>query len=238
MNNSYQKILINLKFGKKNLLEVTVSKESANAGVNLAERRADYWNFGGIFRPVFLEVNPAIYINQLSIDATADGVFKANCYLNRAMEGASLKTVLFDNKGNKVTLEFIINTLKEAKVIFEQPLYIKAEDIPKDIGFYMMQIAKRSQVPTDVTRRVLSAIPVSLRFSILLREVAIYMDNQYPGHIKDSKTQWYISYTGEVLPVNIIHIDVHQTSAFRTEKDANLAIEILRPLYNARFGKK
>lgn len=91
-----------LKFGKKNLLEVTVSKESANAGVNLAERRADYWNFGGIFRPVFLEVNPAIYINQLSIDATADGVFKANCYLNRAMEGASLKTVLFDNKGNKV----------------------------------------------------------------------------------------------------------------------------------------
>jgi len=91
-----------LKFGKKNLLEVTVSKESANAGVNLAERRADYWNFGGIFRPVFLEVNPAMYIAQLSIDATADGVFKANCYLNRAMEGASLKTVLFDNKGTKV----------------------------------------------------------------------------------------------------------------------------------------
>jgi Beta-galactosidase/beta-glucuronidase len=45
-----------LKYGKKNLLEVTVSKESENAGVNLAERRADYWNFGGIFRPVFLEV--------------------------------------------------------------------------------------------------------------------------------------------------------------------------------------
>ena len=91
-----------LKFGKKNLLEVTVSKESANAGVNLAERRADYWNFGGIFRPVFLEVKPAIHIAQLSIDAKADGTFKANCQLNKAIEEASLKTVLFDSKGNKV----------------------------------------------------------------------------------------------------------------------------------------
>ena len=36
---------------KKNRLEVTVAKESENAGVNLAERRADYWNFGGLWRP-------------------------------------------------------------------------------------------------------------------------------------------------------------------------------------------
>ena len=42
----------------KNLLEVTVSKESSNAGVNLAERRADYWNFGGLYRPVFIVAKP------------------------------------------------------------------------------------------------------------------------------------------------------------------------------------
>ena len=47
-----------LKYGEENLLEVTVKKESDNTSVNLAERRADYWNFGGIFRPVFLEVMP------------------------------------------------------------------------------------------------------------------------------------------------------------------------------------
>jgi len=92
-----------VKYGKKNLLEVTVSKESENAGVNLAERRADYWNFGGIFRPVFLEISPAIYIQQFSIDARADGSFKANCQLNKALEGASLKTVLLDSKGFKVS---------------------------------------------------------------------------------------------------------------------------------------
>ncbi len=91
-----------LKYGKKNLLEVTVSKESTNAGVNLAERRADYWNFGGIFRPVFLEIKPANHISQLTIDAKADGSFSANCYLNRALEGASIKTIIFDAKNKKV----------------------------------------------------------------------------------------------------------------------------------------
>ena len=71
---------------KKNVLEVTVSKESANAGVNLAERRADYWNFGGIFRPVFIVAKPAQNIDRLVIDAKADGNFYADCFLNMAVE--------------------------------------------------------------------------------------------------------------------------------------------------------
>src|SRR5690349_12319773 len=44
-----------LKYGESNLLEVAVSKHSSNESVNSAERRGDYWIFGGIFRPVFLE---------------------------------------------------------------------------------------------------------------------------------------------------------------------------------------
>src|SRR5690606_23454398 len=42
-----------LRFDAPNLLEVAVSKRSANESVNRAERQADYWNFGGIFRPVW-----------------------------------------------------------------------------------------------------------------------------------------------------------------------------------------
>lgn len=87
---------------KKNLLEVTVSKESANAGVNLSERRADYWNFGGIFRPVFIVAKPAQNIDRLAIDAKADGNFYADCFLNMAIEGAKVHTVITDNKGKKV----------------------------------------------------------------------------------------------------------------------------------------
>ncbi len=87
---------------KKNVLEVTVSKESENAGVNLAERRADYWNFGGIFRPVFMVARPAQNIHHLAIDAKSDGTFNAECYLNMAVEGASVQTVILDKNGKKV----------------------------------------------------------------------------------------------------------------------------------------
>ena len=92
-----------LKYGKKNLLEVTVSKESENASVNLAERRADYWNFGGIFRPVFLEVKPAVNLRHIAIDAQMDGSFRANCYTNISNNGMSVRAQISDSKGKKLT---------------------------------------------------------------------------------------------------------------------------------------
>lgn len=90
-------------FGKhKNRLEVEVSKESSNSQVNMAERRADYWNFGGIFRPVFIVAKPAQNINRVAIDAKGDGHFMADCYLNRAIKGAKVKTEILDEKGKVV----------------------------------------------------------------------------------------------------------------------------------------
>src|SRR6185295_1189388 len=70
-----------LKFGDSNLLEVTVSKESSNVSVNRAERLGDYWNFGGIFRPVFLEALPPRFIDWTAIDARADGSFSVDVNL-------------------------------------------------------------------------------------------------------------------------------------------------------------
>lgn len=66
-----------LDFNNYNLLEVTVSKMSSNNSVNRAERYADYWIFGGIYRPVYLEAYPQEYISHVAIDAKADGTFKA-----------------------------------------------------------------------------------------------------------------------------------------------------------------
>ena len=91
-----------LKYGKKNQLEVTVSKESEHASVNLAERRADYWNFGGIFRPVFLEVKPAVNLRHIAIDAQMDGSFRANCYTNISGDGMSIRAQILDGKGKKL----------------------------------------------------------------------------------------------------------------------------------------
>jgi len=66
-----------IKLGADNLLEVTVSKHSANPSVNEAERKADFWIFGGIFRPVYLESLPLTHIDRIQIDAKANGNFDA-----------------------------------------------------------------------------------------------------------------------------------------------------------------
>ncbi len=96
-----------IKFGKKNLLEVTVSKESENTSVNLAERRADYWNFGGIFRPVFLESFPAQFISRTAIDAQADGNFLAEIYLGEGVDNAyAISAQITDSKNNAVGKPF------------------------------------------------------------------------------------------------------------------------------------
>jgi hypothetical protein len=63
-----------------NLLEVAVSKKSANASINLAERRADFWQFGGIYRPVYLEIMPANYIEHIAVDAKMDGSIRIDVY--------------------------------------------------------------------------------------------------------------------------------------------------------------
>ena len=87
---------------KKNRLEVEVLKESTNPQVNLAERRADYWNFGGIWRPVFVVSKPAQNIQRVAIDAKADGRFMADIFLNRAVSGSSVSVDIIDANGKKV----------------------------------------------------------------------------------------------------------------------------------------
>ena len=90
-------------FGKKkNRLEVEVLKESTVPQVNLAERRADYWNFGGIWRPVFIISKPAQNIQRVAIDAKADGRFMADVFLNRAIPNSSVCVDIIDANGKKV----------------------------------------------------------------------------------------------------------------------------------------
>jgi Glycosyl hydrolases family 2, TIM barrel domain/Glycosyl hydrolases family 2, sugar binding domain/Glycosyl hydrolases family 2 len=59
--------------GQKNEIQVDVDDDSLNDSVNRAERRADYWNYSGIFRPVYLEAVPKTFIDHMAIDATAKG---------------------------------------------------------------------------------------------------------------------------------------------------------------------
>jgi hypothetical protein len=88
--------------GKSNKLEVAVSKMSADESVNNAERLADYWVFGGIFRPVYLEALPKEYIDYTAIDAKADGSFAMNVALKQISKARQLTAIIKDAAGKTV----------------------------------------------------------------------------------------------------------------------------------------
>ncbi|SDD03991.1 glycoside hydrolase family 2 TIM barrel-domain containing protein [Niabella drilacis] len=83
-----------LKFGGKNELQVLVKKNSGNASVNEAERTADFWMFGGIFRPVYLEAKPKMNIQRVAVDARGDGAFTADVYLSGFRQAAAVQVKL------------------------------------------------------------------------------------------------------------------------------------------------
>lgn len=89
-----------IQFGKQNLLEATVSKMSDDASVNNAERLADYWVFGGIFRPVYLEAVPKEYIDYTAIDAKADGAFHMKVFLKNIGQQRNVTAEIIDAKGS------------------------------------------------------------------------------------------------------------------------------------------
>ncbi len=82
--------------GADNELMVHVSKMSSNESVNQAERKADFWVFGGIFRPVYLEVVPQIYIDYTAVDAKHDGTFAADVFLSEAVQQAEISVSVYD----------------------------------------------------------------------------------------------------------------------------------------------
>ncbi|MEO6314548.1 MAG: glycoside hydrolase family 2 TIM barrel-domain containing protein [Chitinophagaceae bacterium] len=88
-----------LYFDKPNILEVTVSKMSADPSVNNAERLADYWIFGGIFRPVYLEAVPPAHIDYTAIDAKADGSFAMQVFPAGLKTNSSIVAEITDAKG-------------------------------------------------------------------------------------------------------------------------------------------
>ncbi len=87
-------------------MEVTVAKHSANASVNAAERKGDFWVFGGIFRPVYLEVLPAEHIARVALDAKANGTFKGNLYIGNVKGANQVTAQIYTLDGKKVGAAF------------------------------------------------------------------------------------------------------------------------------------
>lgn len=100
-----------------NRLEVLVSKVSGNKSVETAERFADYWVFGGIFRPVYLEALPKQHIERVAVDPRANGDLQVDLYVEGqadrveiAVEGPGLEapcvmTQALDRTGPKTIVK-------------------------------------------------------------------------------------------------------------------------------------
>ncbi|MFR9165448.1 MAG: glycoside hydrolase family 2 TIM barrel-domain containing protein [Dysgonomonas sp.] len=109
------------KFGQKNELEVKVNKHSAEKSVNNAERRADWWLFGGIYRPVYLEAKPQLHIERVAVDAASDGSILSDIYLSSDIKGkkiiASLRTLSDDILGKQ---EFAISSSDKKQILYTE----------------------------------------------------------------------------------------------------------------------
>lgn len=105
-----------IKYGKPNLLEVSVDKHSENEGVNEAERRSDFWIFGGIFRPVFLEAKPRTNIDRIALDAKSDGSFTMDVFLSNVRERMEVKAQIKTLDGAVVSSPFSIILGKDQTV--------------------------------------------------------------------------------------------------------------------------
>lgn len=78
-------------------------------------------------------------------------------------------------------------------------------------------------------------------FSIILREVAIILDERYPDHINKSKEIWTISaLNGEIVQVKDLSRvkNFRNFAAFRSLDDAKIAKDIMKEALKDLYGRK
>jgi hypothetical protein len=170
-----------LNYGTSNLLEATVSKHSVNASVNEAERKGDFWIFGGIFRPVYLEILPAEHIANVAIDAKADGTFTAQLQLTTSGKASDVTAQIFTTSGQKVGTPFTAKIRTETSVTLtktirnpllwtsETPNRYKVEfqlrqagkvvhNVTKYVGFRTVEIKQRDGIYVNGTKIKLKGV--------------------------------------------------------------------------------
>ena len=146
-----------LKYGEKNLLEVKVNKASSNTSINHAEREADFWIFGGIFRPVYLQASPKENIERVAINAKADGSIEADIY-TVSTKAKSLRLSLSDINHKKIQNLAATDISKEND---KWHVTSKANDIkswnPESPQLYFLNIElldKKGEVLHTTTQRI------------------------------------------------------------------------------------
>lgn len=113
-----------------------------------------------------------------------------------------------------------------------------------DIPAAMVHLAKRigwNSNNLDKCLTNLYKISPAAVFSVLLKEVAIMLDERYPDHINKSKEIWIINtLDGEIKQVKELHKikNFRNFAAFRSLDDALIAKKIMAPALQDLYGRK
>lgn len=141
----------------------------------------------------------------------------------------------------KLLSEGFIKEVKEETVSYEKPVSPSVDDITFET--IIMSIAKRLKWKVDNVFKYLdnlAYINEGAVLAILLREVAVILDRQYPDHIENSEKIYTIDMAkGEVVEVKDIHKikNFRNFAAFRTIRDAITAKKVLKDFMLAAFSK-
>ncbi|MEN3323211.1 glycoside hydrolase family 2 TIM barrel-domain containing protein [Mariniflexile soesokkakense] len=138
-----------VNYGAENLLEVHVSKHSSNNTVNNAERKTDWWLFGGIYRPVWLEVSPKSYIEHVAVDAKMDGSLTADLDFANLPKNASIEasiTPIGDTKTHP-TINIPLNQKENSQTIHAKWSDVNTWD-PESPNLYTLTLTLKTKNET------------------------------------------------------------------------------------------
>ncbi len=143
-----------VKNNADNLLEVKVSKMSADASVNRAERNGDFWIFGGIYRPVYLEIVPETYIDRIAIDAKATGHIRVDVFNKNADASQLIQAEVQTLKGVRVGTPFAIKSNGDS-ITLKSAIKNNAAWNPEQPNLYNLVVAIKSgnRVIHQITQR-------------------------------------------------------------------------------------
>ncbi|MBN2163489.1 MAG: hypothetical protein JXR25_16895 [Pontiellaceae bacterium] len=147
-----------VKYGENNLLEVHVKKHSENRSINAAERMADWWLFGGIYRPVWLDIKPQAHIEHVAVDAKADGSLRVDIQLENLNQDAHISAGIISLDKAHCMLEPQLFNVKKGETTVS--LDAKWDGIkpwsPEDPNLYelTLQLTNGDDILHQVTKRI------------------------------------------------------------------------------------
>ena len=158
----------------------------------------------------------------------------------------SMKKFIISSTGEEVNVGDVIEIrvvdgtipmLLEAGIIQESGTHL-------DIDYYIEHLAKRIKWNKGNVIKYLSnlsTIQPDIVYRVLLKEIAITLDEKYDNNIRKEDTIYSIgTFNNEIIPIKMDentkkHLKL--IAAFRTVDDAQAALHIMKPFIDVLYGK-